>query len=105
MRTVLHVDNNEIGKKTIADLRVKAKAHNLTERAKETLDPNYKAVFKRVDLYGRLGRNNPNRSKYSVTGRRSRWHRAVRIALEDANYIAVYCNETVRCVYGGFMLK
>lgn len=105
MRTVLHVNNNAEGKRIIAELRAEAKAHNLTERAKETLDPNYKGVFKRVDLFGRLGRNNPNRHKYSVTSRRSRFYRAVRIALEDASYIAVYCNNTVRSEYGGFKLQ
>ena len=105
MRTVLHVDNNENGKQIIASLRAAAKAHNLTERAKETLDPNYKAVFKRVDIFGRLGRNNPNRHKYSINGRRSRFYRAVRIALNDASYIAVYCNNTVRNQWGGFKLQ
>jgi hypothetical protein len=105
MRTILHVDNNEQGKKIIAELRIAAKAHNLMERAKETLDPSYKAVFKRVDLFGRLGRNNPNRHKYSVTGRRSIFYRPIRIAMQDASYIAVYCNDTVRSGYGDFHVQ
>ena len=104
MRTILHVDNNSHGKAIIAALRAQAKAHNLMERAKESLDPTYRGTFKRIDLFGRLGRNNPQRHKYSVTGRRTRFYRAVRIALKDASYIAVYCNDTVRDAFGGFKL-
>ena len=104
MRTVLHVNNDADGRALISELRVQAKAHNLRERAKEALDPTYKAVFRRIDLFGRLGRGNPMRHKYSVTGRRTRFYRAIRIALEDASYFAVYCNETVRAQGGGFKL-
>jgi hypothetical protein len=100
MRTILHVDNNEHGKKIIASLRIQAKAHNLMERAKETLDPSYEAVFKRVDLFGRLGRNNPNRYKYSVVARRRGYRRSLRISMQDAQYIAVYYNNIVRTNYG-----
>jgi len=105
MRTVLHIDNNAHGKQIIDELRNKAKAHNLMERAKELLDPAYEAVFKRVDLFGRLGRNNPNRGKYSRAGLRSPFGRAIRIPLEDSQYIAVYYNDTVRSQYGGFRLR
>lgn len=87
---------------TIAELRSQAKAHNLTERAKETLDPNYKAVFKQIRVFGRLGRNNPNRHKYTLANRNTY---AVHVKLQDAAKIAVYCNNTVRNQWGGFRLK
>lgn len=102
MRTILHVDNNEQGKKIISELRSHAKAHNLSERAKETLDPNYKAIFKQIRTFGRLGRNNPNRHKYALANRTTY---AVHVKLQDAARIAVYCNETVRSQFGGFRLR
>ena len=104
MRTVLRVNNDEEGKKVIAELRAQAKAHNLIERAKEILDPDYKATFKRIDLFGRLGRNNPNRHKYSVNGKRTIFYKAIRISLKDAAYIAIYCNNIVRNKYSGFKI-
>ena len=101
-RTIQHVYNNEEGKKIIADLRAAAKAHNLMERAKETLNPKYVATFKQVRTFGRLGRNNPNSYKYTLANRNTY---AVHVKLQDAAKIAVYCNNTVRNQWGGFRLK
>ena len=104
MRTVLHVNNDADGRALISELRVQAKAHNLRERAKEALDPTYKAVFRRIDLFGRLGRGNPMRHKYSVNGKRTIFYKPIRISLKDAAYIAVYCNNIVRNKYSGFKI-
>jgi hypothetical protein len=54
--------------------------------------PGYEPVFMRVTLFGRLGKNNPNRSKYSTIGRTSWRNPAQRIALADAAEIAAYIN-------------
>lgn len=102
MRTIQHVYNNEEGKKIIAELRSQAKAHNLMERAKEALNPKYVATFKQIRVFGRLGRNNPNRHKYALANRTTY---AVHVKLQDAEKIAVYCNETVRSQFGGFKLR
>lgn len=91
MRTVLKVTNDNAGWNVIRALRTEAKAYNLREKAASLLDPNYKAVYKRVVLFGRLGKNNPNRSKYAK--RPGSWRNpAQRIALADAAEIAIYIN-------------
>lgn len=101
MRTIQHVDNNSHGKAIIAALRAQAKAHNLMERAKESLNPTYRGAFKQVRVFGRLGRNNPNRHKYAFGNRKTY---AVHIKPEDAATFAVYYNDTVRDAFGGFKL-
>jgi hypothetical protein len=103
-RTVLRVKNNEAGKQYIEQLRNEVKAHNLRERLKEMESPDYVGKFKRVDLYGRLGKNNPNRHKYSISSRRSIFRSHTRIRLEDASHIAVYINNVVRSKFGGYTL-
>lgn len=97
MRTIQHVYNNEEGKKIIAELRAAAKAHNLMERAKETLNPKYVATFKQVRTFGRLGRNNPNRHKYALANRTTY---AVHVKLQDAAKIAVYCDSVMVLMIG-----
>jgi len=103
-RTILKVENNEVGKTTIFHLRREVKTHNLRERLKEMESPDYVGKFKRVDLYGRLGKNNPNRHKYSISSRRSIFRSHTRIRLEDASHIAVYINNVARSKFGGYTL-
>jgi hypothetical protein len=103
-RTILKVENNENGKTIIFHLRREVKTHNLRERLKEMESPGYEGAFKRVDLYGRLGKNNPNRHKYSVHSGRSIFRTHTRIALEDASHIAVYVNNVTRSKFGGYKL-
>jgi|688.fasta_scaffold348029_2 hypothetical protein len=103
-RTVLRVKNNEAGKQYIEQLRNEVKAHNLRERLKEMESFDYVGKFKRVDLYGRLGKNNPNRHKYSIFSGRSIFRSHTRIRLEDASHIAVYINNVVRSKFGGYTL-
>jgi hypothetical protein len=104
----LTVNNDADGKKIIQHLRTLVKAHNLVERSKETLDPDYSGKFKRVDLYGRLGKNNPNRHKYSKGGEKAnRFGGATRISLDDAAHVSIYVNNICRTSYGdwkGFRL-
>jgi hypothetical protein len=102
-RTVFTVANDASGNETIKQLRKEVKAHNLVERSKEVLDPTYIATFKRVDLYGRLGKNNPNSSKYKKGGPRSSFFGATpRVLLTDAVKIAVYVNYTQRFQWGSW---
>jgi hypothetical protein len=102
-RTVFTVANDASGNETIKQLRKEVKAHNLVERSKEVLDPTYIATFKRVDLYGRLGKNNPNSSKYKKGGPRSSIFGATpRVLLTDAVKIAVYVNYTQRFQWGSW---
>jgi hypothetical protein len=103
-RTILKVENNEVGKTIIFHLRREVKTHNLRERLKEMESFDYVGKFKRVDLYGRLGKNNPNRHKYSISNRRSIFRSHTRIRLEDASHIAVYVNNVVRSKFGGYTL-
>jgi hypothetical protein len=103
-RTILKVENNTDGKAVISNLRREAKIHNMKERVKEMESPGYEGAFKRVDLYGRLGKNNPNRHKYSSRNRRSIFRTHTRIALKDASHIAVYVNNVVRSKFGGYNL-
>ena len=103
-RTILRVENNEDGKAVISHLRREAKIHNMKERVKEMETPGYVGAFKRVDLYGRLGKNNPNRHKYSLHSGRSIFRTHTRIALEDASHIAVYVNNVTRSKFGGYNL-
>ena len=67
-RTVLKVKNDNQGWNVIKHHRVTAKAYNLRERANELTIPGYEPVFMRVDLFGRLGKNNPNRSRVAQRG-------------------------------------
>jgi hypothetical protein len=103
-RTILKVENTEAGKQYIAQLRNEVKAHNLKERATELLTPGYVAKLKRVDLFGRLGKNNPNRHKYSIRGGRYSFKSQARIDLKDSAYIAIYVNNVVRSKFGGYTL-
>lgn len=103
-RTILKVENNTDGKAIIAHLRREAKIHNMKERVREMETPGYEGRFKRVDLFGRLGKNNPNRHKYSIRNRRSIFRSHTRIRLEDAAQIAVYVNNVTRCKFGGYKL-
>lgn len=90
-RTVLKVPNNNDGWNVIKHHRAIAKAYNLRERANEIMIPGYEPVFMRIALFGRLGKNNPNRHKYAK--RPGSWRNpAQRIALADAAEIAVYIN-------------
>ena len=102
-RTVFTVTNDSSGQETIQQLRKEVKAHNLVERSKEILNPTYVATFKRVDLYGRLGKNNPNSHKYKKGGVHSNFFGASpRVLLVDSAYIAVYVNNTRRVQYGAW---
>lgn len=92
IRTVLKVKNDKDGWALIKSLRLESKIYNLHEKAHALSDPSYDPVFKRVVLFGRLGKNNPNRSKYSKVGRSSWSNPAQRISLQDAAEIAVYIN-------------
>jgi hypothetical protein len=103
-RTILKVENNTDGKAVISNLRREAKIHNMKERVKEMESFDYVGKFKRVDLYGRLGKNNPNRHKYSIFSGRSIFRSHTRIRLEDASHIAVYINNVVRSKFGGYTL-
>ena len=102
-RTAFTVTNDSSGHETIQRLRKEVKAHNLIERSKEVLDPTYVATFRRVDLYGRLGKNNPNSQKYKRGGPRSSLFGATpRVILADSAYIAVYVNNTRRYQWMGW---
>lgn len=102
-RITFTVTNDASGNETIKQLRKEVKAHNLVERSKEVLDSNYVATFKRVDLYGRLGKNNPNSHKYKKGGVHAHWlGGAPRILLADSAKIAVYVNYTQRFEYRGW---
>jgi hypothetical protein len=103
-RTILKVENNTDGKAVISNLRREAKIHNMKERVKEMESPDYVGKFKRVDLYGRLGKNNPNRHKYSLRNRCSIFRTHTRISLKDASHIAVYVNNVTRSKFGGYNL-
>ena len=48
----------------LAALRQATKVHNAAELLKALLEPGYKADCSRVLVFGRLGKNNPNASKY-----------------------------------------
>jgi len=103
-RTILKVENNADGKAVISHLRREAKIHNMKERLKEMETPGYEGKFKRVDIFGRLGKNNPNRHKYSSRGRGWCMRSHARISLEDASHIAVYVNNVTRCKFAPYML-
>lgn len=89
-RTVFKVPNNANGRAIISNYRSIAKAYNLRERANEIRIPGYEPIFMRVVLYGRLGKNNPNRSKYAKPS--GSWRPIQRVSLDDAAEIAVYIN-------------
>jgi hypothetical protein len=58
------VNNDAEGLAELAVLRQEIKTENAGERLKALLTPGHKPKLKRVLVFGRLGKNNPNAAKY-----------------------------------------
>lgn len=58
------VANDTIGLCELAELRQGMKVSNAGERLTALLSPSYVPQIKRVVAFGRLGKNNPNSTKY-----------------------------------------
>lgn len=90
------VNNNENGKKEIADIRLAAKIFNAEERLNAMKNPGYVPKIRKVALFGRLGKNNPNAEIYKERNRGSWRNPYQRIALEDAATIDVYATDYIK---------
>ena len=88
------VNNTEGGKKEIAELRLSAKIFNAEEKLKALKNPGYEPKIRKVAIYGRLGKNNPNADKYKV---KTGWGNPyARIHIEDAATLDVYTTDYVK---------
>jgi hypothetical protein len=87
--------NDTAGHDKIAQLRKEISIWNLEEKLKSLKDPNIIRHTAKVDLFGRLGKNNPNAQGYrdSAKKNKNRWFGAgayQRIAIADAATLDVY---------------
>ena len=57
-------NNDAEGLAAIKELRKTIKIQNLIDRTMALQDPNFVPITRRVSLYGRLGKNNPNSDVY-----------------------------------------
>ena len=89
------ISNDIEGHEKIAQLRKEISIFNLEEKIKSLKDPNIIRHTAKVDLFGRLGKNNPNAQRYRDLAKKNKnqWCGAgayQRIAIEDATTIDVY---------------
>jgi hypothetical protein len=90
------VDNTAIGNQEIAIVRHEAKVFNAEQKLANLYDPTYVPKIRKVALFGRLGKNNPNAQKYRDQQRGS-WHNAYqRITIADASTIDIYVTEYIK---------
>lgn len=58
------VQNDTEGHAHIAEIRQKTRVHNAEQRLMALQDPSYKPEFLKIEVRGRLGKNNPNAMIY-----------------------------------------
>jgi hypothetical protein len=58
------VQNDTAGHAHIAEIRQKTRVHNAEQRLMALQDPSYKPTFLKIEVKGRLGKNNPNAMIY-----------------------------------------
>jgi hypothetical protein len=96
------VNNTEGGKGEIENFRKECKIFNAEERIKALKEPGYVPKVKKIAVYGRLGKDNPNAAEYRAANKG--WRNAyARIRIEDAATLDVYCGTYVKetLTYGG----
>jgi hypothetical protein len=92
--------NDKTAKDEILKVQTAAKIFNLEQKLAQAKDPNYARLVQRVDVYGRLGKNNPAALEYRRVAAYQRTkftygaHSYQRIAIKDAATIDIYvsCN-------------
>lgn len=90
------VDNTEIGNAEITQVRLDARIFNAEQKLKALKEPGYEPKIRKVALFGRLGKNNPNAEKYRSRNRNS-WRNAYqRIAIADAATLDIYVTDYVK---------
>lgn len=90
------VTNDFEGLSVITQIRLEAKIFNLQEKIKGLSDSSYSCKHKRIALFGRLGKNNPNAHVYRTLAakqRKTNWfgaHAYQRISMKHAATIDIY---------------
>lgn len=93
-RIVEDIMNTEDGRGRLSKIRFFIRIHNLIERSQAGLDPSYVPKLLRVDVYGRLGKNNPMSEKYNRRG--FYVFPTTRISMKDSAWFKVYINPVRR---------
>jgi hypothetical protein len=84
------VNNDAEGKAELNKIRLETKIFNAEEKLKALKDSSYRPIVKRISVYGRLGKNNPNAHKYRTANRYSFNNAYARIRIEDAATLDIY---------------
>jgi hypothetical protein len=91
------VTNDNTGLEHIAQLRKEIRIFNLEEKIKSLSDPTHLRQVAKLDIFGRLGKNNPNAQDYRDVAKKQRslgWGFGAsayqRIAIKDAATLDVY---------------
>lgn len=79
-------NNDAEGLAAIEELRKTFKIQNLIDRTMALQDPNFIPITRKVSLFGRLGKNNPNSDIYRYKGYQ-------RIAVKHAATIDIYVTQ------------
>jgi hypothetical protein len=58
------VQNDAAGHAHISEIRQRTRIHNAEQRLLAMQDPSYKPKFLKIEVKGRLGKNNPNATIY-----------------------------------------
>lgn len=98
-RAVFKVKNDVAGHEFIANLRAQSRLENAKSKAKALLDPSHTPVYVKIELFGRLGKNNPKSWIYKQRNKGFR-NGYQRIALADASEIAIYVNPMLKNTWG-----
>ena len=95
------VVNSDGGRVELENLRKEVKIFNAEERLKELKDPSYEGRVRKVAVFDRLGKNNPNAAKYRAANKG--WRNAyARIRIADAATLDVYMAEFQKVTYSSW---
>ena len=96
------IANDSYAAETIAAVRAGARAFNRAEKAIAAVstNPHHIRLTKKVDVFGRLGKNNPAALDYQARAQKNRQNYCFanpyqRIAIKDAATLDIYVSTTI----------